>query len=267
VLIEKPHRGDFLPILDGGYALQYSPLLEYREGKGLILFCQMDVTGRSEPGAEILAHNIFRYVHSWRPTPRRGVVYTGVADGLEWLEACGIEAAPLRNDPPAEGRVLIVGPGSGDSAERATAIGSWIKGGGRVIALGLEEREANLFLPARIAIQPAEHIAASFSAFSVRSVFAGVAPADLHNRDPRALPLVRGGATVFGGGVLGEAGDVVFLQAPPFLLGVGGSTPLLGRFGTPVESSGGEMKTGRWIEGLYLTRPTEWDDPYRFFRW
>jgi len=24
---------------------------------------------------------------------------------------------------------------------------------------------------------------------------------------------------------------------------------------------------GRWVEGLYLTRPTEWDDPYRFFGW
>jgi hypothetical protein len=24
---------------------------------------------------------------------------------------------------------------------------------------------------------------------------------------------------------------------------------------------------GRWLEGLYLTRPTEWDDPYRFFGW
>ena len=52
VLIEKPPRGDFLPIVDGGYALQYSPLLEYREGRGLVLFCQMDVTGanRERPG-------------------------------------------------------------------------------------------------------------------------------------------------------------------------------------------------------------------------
>ncbi len=24
---------------------------------------------------------------------------------------------------------------------------------------------------------------------------------------------------------------------------------------------------GRWLNGLYLTQPTEWDDPYRFFRW
>src|SRR5262249_56589272 len=44
VQIEKPIRGDFLPILDGGYALQYSPLLEYRERDCIGLFSQMDVT-------------------------------------------------------------------------------------------------------------------------------------------------------------------------------------------------------------------------------
>src|SRR5262249_51268383 len=56
VVIENPARGDFLPILDGGYALQYSPLLEYREGKGVVLFCQLDVTQRTarEPAADSL---------------------------------------------------------------------------------------------------------------------------------------------------------------------------------------------------------------------
>ena len=24
---------------------------------------------------------------------------------------------------------------------------------------------------------------------------------------------------------------------------------------------------GRWLDGLYLDVPEEWDDPYRFFRW
>jgi beta-galactosidase len=33
-LIEKPARGDFLPILEGGFGLQYATLMEYREGKG-----------------------------------------------------------------------------------------------------------------------------------------------------------------------------------------------------------------------------------------
>jgi hypothetical protein len=24
---------------------------------------------------------------------------------------------------------------------------------------------------------------------------------------------------------------------------------------------------GRWLDGLYLTQPADWDDPYRFFGW
>ena len=69
VLIEKPGRGDFLPIVDGGFSLQYSPLMEYREGKGMVLFCQMDVTGRTEadPAAETLVRNILQYVSAWKP--------------------------------------------------------------------------------------------------------------------------------------------------------------------------------------------------------
>src|SRR6266487_6078520 len=79
VLIEKPARGDFMPILDGGFSLQFSPLLEYRDGKGLMLFCQMDVTGRTEsdPAAETLTRNILRYVSAWKPGPSQKVIYVG----------------------------------------------------------------------------------------------------------------------------------------------------------------------------------------------
>ena len=60
VLIEKPACGDFLPIVDGGFSLQYSPLLQYREGRGLVVFCQMDVTGRTQddPAARRLVGNL-----------------------------------------------------------------------------------------------------------------------------------------------------------------------------------------------------------------
>src|SRR5205085_1097109 len=75
ILIEKPARGNFLPILEGGYSLHYSPLMEYREGKGFVLFCQVDVTGRSEaePAAEMLIRNLIQYVLAWKPTPTRKV--------------------------------------------------------------------------------------------------------------------------------------------------------------------------------------------------
>ena len=98
VLIEKPARGDFLPILDGGYGLQYSPLLEYREGKGMVLFCQMDVTGRTEgdPAADALTRNLLRYVSAWKPPPRRKALYVGDPAGKKHLEAAGLSPGRLR---------------------------------------------------------------------------------------------------------------------------------------------------------------------------
>ena len=218
-LIEKPPRGDFLPIVNGGYALQYSPLLEYREGHGLVLFCQMDVTARTEiePAAETLAGNILRYVDTWRPAPRRTAVYAGEPAGVAWLAACGVEPVPFKNEPPAANQVLVVGPGGGRAlAAQTPAIGAWVKAGGHVLALGLAQEEANLFLPKRVTMEPAEHIAAWFPPFGAQSLLAGVAPADVHNRDPRKLPLVVGGATAYGDGVLAATGNVVFCQLPPF---------------------------------------------------
>jgi hypothetical protein len=47
-------------------------------------------------------------------------------------------------------------------------------------------------------------------------------------------------------------------------LGAAGSTPILNRFHSSVEASKSEK---RWLDGLYLDAPEEWDDPYRFFRW
>ncbi|MCX6926736.1 MAG: hypothetical protein NT154_26560, partial [Verrucomicrobia bacterium] len=219
VLIEKPPRGDFLPIVDGGYALQYSPLLEYCEGRGLVLFCQMDVTARteSEPAAETLASNILRYVDGWRPAPRRTAVYAGEPAGLAWLAACGVEAAPFKGALPTAEQVLIVGPGgTRELAAQSASIGPWVEAGGRVLALGLDQEEANSFLPTNVTMQPTEHIAAWFPPFSAQSLLAGVAPADVHNRDPRNLPLVVAGATAYGDGVLAATGNVVFCQLPPF---------------------------------------------------
>jgi hypothetical protein len=106
----------------------------------------------------------------------------------------------------------------------------------------------------------------------------------------RPLPLVSGGATALGDGVLAEAGNVVFCQmvpwqyqytSPQYLkrtfrrtsclvtrllghMGVQGSTPVLSRFSSPVAVEKAEK---RWLDGLYLDQPEEWDLPYRFFRW
>jgi len=293
VLIEKPAAGDFLPILDCGYALQYSSLMEYREGEGMVLFCQTDVSGRTEddPAAEALARNILRYVSEWQPAPRREVVYAGEEAGRQHLEAMGLSPAACGGSLSADD-VLVVGPGGGQQLGRsAAAVKDWVRAGGHVLAVGLTGEEASTFLPMSVRTTPTEHIAAYFEPFGVASPLAGVSPADVHNRDPRDLPLVSGGATPVGNGVLGQAegANVVFCQLAPWHLdysgekmnikrtfrklsycttrllanmGAGGRTPLLAHVSRPVDE--GET---RWLDGLYLDVPEEWDCPYRFFRW
>jgi beta-galactosidase len=295
VLIEKPARGDFLPILEGGYSLQYSPLLEYREGQGLVLFCQMDVTGRTEtdPAAETLARNLIQYLSAWTPAPRRTAIYAGDPAGRRHLESAGLAVSAYQGGALASNQVLVVGPLAGPPpVEYATAISAWLKTGGNLLAVGLDEREANALLPFKVSMRKAEHIAAFFEPFDRRSLLAGVGPADVHNRDPRELPLVSAGAVAAGDGVLAASVNpkVVFCQLAPwqfdprkqpnlkrtyrhasFLLtrllanlGVAGTTPLLERFHRPVDVTAPEQ---RWLDGLYLDQPEEWDDPYRFFRW
>jgi hypothetical protein len=295
VLIEKPARGDFLPILDGGYALQYSPLMEYREGNGMVLFCQMDVTGRTEldPAADALVRNIFHYAAAWKPSPSRRALYVGKPDGKRHLEAAGLSVSDYTKEALTADRVLIVGPGGGKQlAGDAASVRTWLKAGSQVLTIGLEDTEANAFLPSKVETKKVEHIAAFFGPFGRTSLLAGVGPADVHNRDPRELSLVTSGAAVVGNGVLAGANDghVIHCQLVPWQfdptkpmnlkrtfrrssylvtrlaanMGVAGSTPILSRFRNPVDSSRAEQ---RWRVGLYLDVPEEWDDPYRFFRW
>jgi hypothetical protein len=221
VLLEKPARGDFLPLVDGGFSLQYSPLLEYREGKGVVLFCQMDVTGRSEPEpvAEMLVRNLMAYAGAWRPGPRRAVVYSGDATGRQHLEATGLAPGTYAGGPLSPEQVLVVAAGSGAQlAGHRAEVATFVKAGGNLLALGLGEEEANALLPSRVAMKVQEHIAAFFEPPGADSLLVGIGPADVHNRDPRELPLLSGGARPIGNGVLAQATDanVVFWQLPPY---------------------------------------------------
>lgn len=62
VLPEKPTCGDFRPLADGGWGLQYAPLIDWRVEFGRVTFCQFDVTGRTtpEPAADELVRRLVR---------------------------------------------------------------------------------------------------------------------------------------------------------------------------------------------------------------
>jgi hypothetical protein len=158
----------------------------------------------------------------------------------------------------------------------------------------MDAAEAGAFLPVKLATKTAEHIGTFFQPQAATSPLAGVGPADVHNRDPRNVPLVTGGAQAVGDGVLAcaEEGRIVFCQLAPWQfnlqqqnakrtfrrtsclltrvlgnMGVQAQTPLLERFSAPVKLTKGQSPECRWLHGFYLEPPEEWDDPYRFFGW
>jgi hypothetical protein len=295
VIIEKPARGNFLPIVDGGYSLQYSPLMEYREGKGLVILCEMDVTGRTEddPAAARIVANILNYTASYSPAAERSVVYAGDEPGRKHLEAMGLKVQALGAKAFRAGDILVVGAGGAKAlGANADMVKEWVKLGGRVLGIGLGAQEANMFLPMTIETQEGEYISTVFEPAGKDSPLAGVGPADVMNRDPRVVELVTGGAKPVGDGVLAvsEKGNVVFSQLAPWAfdyqkyynqkrtfrgtsrlvtrvlgnMGVAEPTPMLERFGSPVKPGEGEP---RWAQGFYMEKPEEFDDPYRYFCW
>jgi beta-galactosidase len=295
VLIEKPACGNFLPIVDGGFSLQFGPLMEYREGKGVVLLCQMDVTGRTEadPAAARLVANVLNYVSTYSPPAVRKVSYVGQHAGRKHLEQMGLAVAAYQGGTPGAEQVLVVGPGGGRAlAPNADAVRKWIKAGGPVLAIGLGQEEANSFLPFSIETQQREYICSAFDPLGRASLLAGVGPADVMSRDPGETALVSGGARVVGDGALAVASDanVVFCQLAPWEfeyrkhfnqkrtfrrvtclvtrvlgnMGVDEPAPLLRRFSSPVKRAAEE---NRWLVGFYLDKPEEFDDPYRYFQW
>jgi hypothetical protein len=210
--------------------------------------------------------------------------------GKRHLERAGFAVKDYAGGAISPDDLLIATGGSQFPPAVAPEIATWLNKGGHLLTIGLNQSEADALLPFKVTLKNAEHIAASFTSPGPGSPLAGIGPADVHNRDPREFPLVTGGATILGNGILAfsEKPGITFCQIAPWQFdpakssnvkrtyrrasvllarllsnqGAAGNTPLLDRFHQPAAAT-----EKRWLTGLYLDQPEEWDDPYRFFRW
>jgi len=149
VLIEKPPVGDFRPLLSGGFDLQYAPLLQYSEGKGHVIFCQLDVTGRTafDPAAIAICRGLLKALdRAGRKIPRT-VLYDGDARGERLLDRLAISHRPYapvkRTDKRRRLRLIVLGPGTKHAAELARDKPKLAY----VVALGLGGEEFQRFIP------------------------------------------------------------------------------------------------------------------------
>ncbi len=289
VLIEKPGSSDFLPIIDGGYSLQYSPLMLHREGNGMMLFCQMDISGRTEeePAAQRLLTNILNYAGQWKASPKVAATFIGSDAAKTHLQSAGFEFSPM-TEPKTKGDVLVVSSSSTPLPD-ARFLRNWRSKGGQILALGMNAEELKFLTAGEVLANNGEHIASYFESGNAGTWLEGIASADVHNRTASTIPLITGGAELIGDGVLAhKQGAFTMCQLTPWKfdpkllgerrtfrkstyllsrlasnLGITSRSPIGENFGRPTDAG----KDRRWLNGLYLDIPEEWDDPYRFFPW
>ncbi len=136
-VMRKPHLGNARAVLSCGFDMESAPLVEAFEGRGTVVFCQLDVTSRygSDPAATRIVDNLLRYLA--RPAPAaKAVAVIGDDGAREALELLGYEHKPA-GDPAAlspDDTVLVVGDAAAALPQKA-AVERFVRAGGLCISL------------------------------------------------------------------------------------------------------------------------------------
>ncbi len=211
VFIEKPPVGNFVPVMEGGFDLQYAPLLEQYAGKGYVLYSQLDLSGRTEQDPEALRtfQKILVRLDSAKEFSARQVVYQGDAQGKEALEALRIRYAE-QNDVSA-GSLLVLGPGSDLGKYKEQLLN-----GLDILALTPTREELAAVLKAEELPLAGRHFPDYANGLEKHDEFRGISNSDLHWRHPIPFSFAPGG----GGGRalrvfrIGKGRLVISLVAP-----------------------------------------------------
>jgi beta-galactosidase len=219
-LIEKPARGDFAPILDGGFDLQYAPVLEYRQGSGRVVFCQADVTGRTDddPAAGDLVRNLLGYCTGPASGAWRTVYYAGALEGRETLARLGVQAADPGLKPLGEGDLLVLGPGA-PQAIRA-GLKDALSRGLNVLALANSAGDLKA-APVPCQWQSKTIVSSALKPQARTGPFLGVSDAETHFVDFVDVPLLSKPVPADQEGLLASArlgsGTIAFCQVAPWM--------------------------------------------------
>ena len=215
VLPEKPSIGNFLPLYQGGFDLQYAPLMEFREKKAVILFCQLDLSGRTEVEGEAddLLASLLERLENSAPRPARKVWYTGTDELRNSLASLRIPAEKLEKETLSSGDLLVIGP----KGEIPEDLNERIREGLHVMTLGLSGSEGTKAAPG-ISLKNGVY----FSDFCRLDSpeFAGLSNADLHFRWAQrfdAFPADSRGGRTLEGRTIGK-GKLVMMQVPPWTI-------------------------------------------------
>ena len=267
VIPEKPSVGDWRALCDGGFDLQYAPLLDWRIEQGCITFCQLDVTGRTvvDPVADDLVRRLVARLAQplgWPKWPRAIGQRAWIA-GRDRL--IGIKQNPDERDSG----VYVVSSG----AERPADFFDQIARGGRALCLGLTAEEVKAWSPVPLAVAetngcyasrvekiPPELNGLSNADWSWHGAMDFAAFTDRVPDGNSALRVVRHGK-----------GWILFWQVPPWKIDAE-AKPYLRTSRRRAEAMLARLFGNLGCVSLvgsvlYSDTPVPEDDPYRYYRW
>lgn len=269
VIPETPTRGDWRPLLVGGWGLQYAPLVDWRCDFGRVTFCQLDVTGRTvaDPMADDLVRRLVSRLAERQQLKK--AVWTK-ADGMHarrWLRDSMRGVLWDRQTPPRDTFVFSSG------ATKPADLDRKVQEGARVLCAGFTVAETRAWCPeklsvvqtngayfARIARIPPELDGTSNADWAWHGAMDFAAFADPSEEGNAALRVVRRGK-----------GYYVFMQVAPWMID-DVAKPYLRYSRRRAEflfqrilGNMGIASRDRRVH--YADCPALEDDPYRFFRW
>jgi len=132
--IEKPHRTGWRPIIEGEFDLAFTPLMELAYGKGLLVWCSLDLEGRNvaDPVAELLARRIIDYATSATPVARAPkVVYVSRLASASIVTMLGLKCV-VSKALPADAALAVF---AADAEIDDAALNAFLKAGGKALFL------------------------------------------------------------------------------------------------------------------------------------
>jgi hypothetical protein len=279
VLIEKPMTGHFLPLIDGGFNLQYSPLLVEQRGKGRVIYCQLDVTARtqSDPVATKLVNNMLQWLDQPIQTNNPTVYMLGNDATQQMLKQWKIAFEQYQGQS-LENVLLVVGHG----ADRK-AVATLPK---QMMAIGLNADEVAAWSDGKLAATEQALLSLPLVATD-EPILAGINSAELHWQSKPTFAAIAGDGHPALRVLRNNEKTWVFCQVTPELLSDPNRPELRCSFRRTsyminrlLMNMGAKSDAGiehwltqnksanlNWLEGVYVQEPIDVDDPYRFYGW
>ena len=179
VPLEKPQKGNFMPLFHGGFDLQYSPVLELAAGEGAVMFCQFSIV-RSENDAEALTvfHSLLKQLATYQPKKEKKLYYCGGEQGKELLSKLEFPFEAT-NSRPASDSVLFIASG----ATPPPGLRQVVENGLNVFLLGLSGQEMDQYFPGTFRFENKKYYSDYIPELHKVPVLAGINNADLHWRN------------------------------------------------------------------------------------